>query len=305
MRPGDQPGQLAAAQRAECPACGKPSERAYSVQDLNQRRTSSTFDFRHCRACGVGWLAPTFSEAELISFYGVTEEGRTVAEVDKNREPDSERRITRLKRLMPVGSLLDVGCGTGHFLHVARAAGYNVEGVEFDARRARWVREQRELRVVAGAFPGAPLSRERYDIVTMWHVIEHLPQPFEALKYAFDLLRPGGVLSLATPNLSSLQAKVFREYWYHQDAPRHLYLFSERGLRRIVESLGFVPLRTIWGSPEHDWAGIEFSTSHWLPRSTLWQRVVRRVARHAARPVAWVEAALGHGGTFEMDIRRP
>lgn len=290
-----------------CPLCNTEGRFLYKVTDLNQKRTDEQFDFNKCEGCNYGWISPQPSPEKLITYYGHDETGLSIQAVEAGKVYDSERRIERLKRLRPGGSVLDIGCGVGHFLNIARKAGYQVGGLEFDDRRAAWVRENRHIDVTCGVFPGAEFKNAPYDIITMWHVIEHLTDPFAAIEAVLGLLKPGGVFSLATPNLNSVQSRMFGPRWFHQDAPRHLFLFSDQGLQRMLEKTGFRHVQTVWHSPEHDWAGIQYSIElHYMKNaqpggSRPSQRVLQWLSPHLAR----VEAQFQRGATFEMDCVKP
>jgi 2-polyprenyl-3-methyl-5-hydroxy-6-metoxy-1,4-benzoquinol methylase len=137
------------------------------------------------------------------------------------------------------GKLVDVGCGIGGFMAVMRDLGWEVEGVEPDPEAARIAREERGLKVRVGTLEGANLSPESQDVITMSHVIEHLPDPSGSLKQCYTLLRPGGLLVVVTPNVKSMGHQHFRSWWYGLDPPRHLVLFSPVTLGRFTESAGF------------------------------------------------------------------
>lgn len=138
--------------------------------------------------------------------------------------------------------LLDVGCGDGGFLRQAQACGWQVEGVEPDAQA-----------VAEGARQGVPVRQGGlevyagqagcFDLITLSHVIEHLHDPAAALADCRRLLKPGGTLWLATPNIDSLGHARFGTHWRGLEAPRHLVLFNEPTLRALLRRVGFVQTR--------------------------------------------------------------
>jgi SAM-dependent methyltransferase len=150
----------------------------------------------------------------------------------------ADRSVRNLHRPSDGGRLLDVGCGQGTFLAEMRDAGWEVEGVEPDPRAAAVARAN-EIPVVDVSFEDASLAPASFDAVTMNHVIEHFHEPVEALRIARRLLRAGGLVWIATPNLASRGHALFARDWIGLDPPRHLVLFDRSSLTRAVREAGF------------------------------------------------------------------
>lgn len=143
------------------------------------------------------------------------------------------------------GRLLDVGCGNGGFLMLARQAGWQVEGIDFDAGAVQTARS-RGLDVHHG---GVELLEDRsacYDVITLCHVIEHVHDPVATLRRLHALLKPGGVLWLDTPNVSSLGAMRFGPHWRGLEVPRHLVLFCPSSMHKALTAAGFHSYRQHW-----------------------------------------------------------
>jgi SAM-dependent methyltransferase len=134
--------------------------------------------------------------------------------------------------------LLDVGCGNGSFLRMAQSVGWNPIGLDPDPAGIQ-VAGSEGFRVIKGTLPGFPVSTDPFDSITMSHSIEHVHRPLEALGEAYRLLRPGGRLWVATPNLASLGHRYFGRNWVALDPPRHLLLFTENSLKFALEYSGF------------------------------------------------------------------
>ncbi|ADG68505.1 Methyltransferase type 12 [Planctopirus limnophila DSM 3776] len=132
------------------------------------------------------------------------------------------------------GRLLDVGCGSGGFLTRMKRLGWNVEGIDYASDVARKVQERTGIRVLAGTIPHPELKLSSYDVVSLWHVLEHVPDPRATLSAAADLLAPGGKLVLEVPNIESWSFAEFREDWFALEAPRHLNHFSPKSLAKIL-----------------------------------------------------------------------
>jgi SAM-dependent methyltransferase len=178
-------------------------------------------------------------------------------------------------RGMEVGRLLDVGCGKGRFLGAAKEAGWEVLGVEFAPASAEAARRTYGVEVVVGDFLEVSLEGD-FDVVTMWHVLEHLPHPSAALDRAADLLRPGGRIVISVPNIDSLQARFGGEQWFHLDLPRHLFHFSPRSLSAIVERAGLRVVRIGHVYPEMEAIGLIQTT---LNRAGLEENLLYRFAK--------------------------
>jgi SAM-dependent methyltransferase len=144
------------------------------------------------------------------------------------------RRARVLRVRVPLGSVLDVGCGRGIMLEHLRSLGYEAHGVELNETAAWHARHRLGLDVRTGGFQIRPDESELFQAIVFWHTLEHFPDPAETLAQARRLLRPGGFLALALPNFESLQARLFGRHWFHLDVPRHYYHFGPRSLQVLL-----------------------------------------------------------------------
>ena len=136
------------------------------------------------------------------------------------------------------GRLLDFGCSIGKYVAQMRAAGWDAEGMDLvpDAVHAG---QEAGLPLTVGTLPGADLPKAHYDVVTLWHVLEHVPEPKATLEACLRILKPGGRLAVVTPMADSLAARWFGNAWYGLDVPRHLTHFTQATLSRHLEAAGF------------------------------------------------------------------
>lgn len=149
------------------------------------------------------------------------------------------RRADAVRRYSQPGRVLDVGCGRGLTLASLRDHGYQPLGIELSDIAAYHAREQLGLEVRIGDFLALELEPESFEAIIFWHSLEHFADPIAALDRARRLLKPGGLLVIAVPNMDSAQARISGPQWFHLDVPRHYVHFSDRGLRRALEKRGF------------------------------------------------------------------
>jgi SAM-dependent methyltransferase len=193
-------------------------------------------DFVRCDACGHLQLDPMPSGAEL-------EQGYREAASDAYEEEGAGQRATaatelaRIERHVEPGPLADLGCWVGFLVEAAAERGWQPVGVEpsdWAAARAR----ARGAEVIVAPLLGAELPGGRFAAVTMGDVIEHLPDPGAALDRVRELLVPGGVLWLATPDAGSRVARAMGARWWSV-IPTHVHLFTRAGIARLLERHGF------------------------------------------------------------------
>lgn len=142
------------------------------------------------------------------------------------------------------GRLLDVGCGTGEFLHEMQKAGWAVRGVERDATASQFAREHLQLNVITGGVEVLEQLHEKFEVITLWHVLEHLYQPKEALQKLKLMLSDEGVLIIAVPNVGGIDAKIYGEHWVALDAPRHVQHFTLSTLQEMAAAVVLKLLRS-------------------------------------------------------------
>lgn len=187
-------------------------KRALHLSHYNRR-----FGHRHAGALPLGWL--------LIG-------------ASRWRSARAGQYIRHLPGPQAGDRLLDLGCGDGGFLRVARALGYEARGIEIDAAAASLARAQ-GFEVHEGGFADAPIAPGSLAQITLSHVIEHLHQPVDVLRELHGWLRPGGRVWLQTPNVESRGAERYGADWRGLEPPRHLVLFGERSLSLALQRAGF------------------------------------------------------------------
>jgi 2-polyprenyl-3-methyl-5-hydroxy-6-metoxy-1,4-benzoquinol methylase len=191
-----------------------------------------------CRGCG-GAFARRVPEGEAVRYRDYLPElTRTLPVPTRRRYRELLATFLPFRR---TGRLLDVGCGSGFFVEEASAAGFAAEGSEISAAAAGFARG-RGLFVHLGTLAEAGLPAGAFDVVTLFEVVEHLPDPAALIAEAAGLLRPGGLLYLTTPNFGGLTRRLLGPAW-SVIAPEHVSLLTARSLRALARRAGLDVLR--------------------------------------------------------------
>jgi len=194
------------------------------------------------------FVDPVPAEATLPESYGAGYyEPWQERREERARERLWQRRLAQIEARQPCGALLDVGCGDGLFLQVARGAGWSVEGIEFSPEGARRSSRRLGRPVALGNLAEAAGLRGPFDVVTLWHVLEHLTRPAPLLEAVRHRLRPGGLIAVAVPNLDNLPMRAAyrlargRPLPLYETGARepHLSHFTPRSLQSFLRRQGF------------------------------------------------------------------
>jgi SAM-dependent methyltransferase len=197
-----------------------------------------------CAGCGFCFTNPRPSEEILSGYYGLVKDGSSAADEGSfSRRALFAQGLALIRRLAPGRRILDVGCWTGEFLDVARAEGFPGRGVEINPVLAEYARSHHGLDVVVGRFGDTPLEPGSAAAVTMWDVLEHLRDPRGAVRRAFDVLVPAGILIVVSPNVRFQLTKSRMLRCLGRPATisgiAHLNHFSERTLADLIAREGF------------------------------------------------------------------
>jgi SAM-dependent methyltransferase len=211
--------------------------------------TGETFQVRRCAYCGLAFTYP--QPVSMDRFYP-SRYRRYSWFVQAILEFLYRRRVRSwVQGLGSSGRALEVGCGAGWMLCALRQQGWKVVGNERTFQGAVCASSMNNLPVFVGGLAALKLE-PRFDLIILFQVLEHLSDPLETLQQCAMLLKPGGSLVVAVPNLDSWQARLAGPSWYHLDVPRHLFHFSTRSLSTILELVGLTIHRIRFSSLEHD-----------------------------------------------------
>ena len=263
-----------------CKGCGAPTVPCEAL---------APWPFAACTACGLVFRAGVAPEAVHELYAGGdydAERGHHYAsdEEDADRRRDARVRVRWLgRRHARSGRLLDVGAAGGAFVLEAGRAGFAAWGVEPTPVFAARARDRLGLDVRTGALEDLSLEPGSLDVVTMWHVLEHVPEPASALALIHAALRPGGTLAVEVPNFGSAVSRHMGVDWTSLQPDVHVNQFTAASLRALVERAGFAPaeVSTVPITPYLPLRG-RLDPRHIAARAkaTLWLRTPRGVHPH-------------------------
>jgi len=305
-----------------CPACGA---RVAPWRDVPSGEPGvAPLPVGRCVACGTGVTlaaAPAQEDFHESGAYApVAPRGAALA-APLLRAFDRQR-LSLVSSICPApATLVDAGAGRGRFVAHARAAGYDASGIEPTARGVDMAASRYGVSLVRAGIEEAPVAPGTVDVVTLWHVLEHVEHPAATLATLRSWLRPGGVLLVGVPNLASWQARIGGTRWWHLDLPRHRTHFTAPGLRVLLRRTGFDVAREQHLLLEHNPFGLwQSAVSRVTPTPSWLYYALKRVAPLRAAdalptvaalpllPVAGaVEALAGafrRGGTVAVVARR-
>ena len=282
---------------AECPLCGDTD--VHPFNEYGPRCLAGDYHIvtGHvtnvwCGRCGAGWNRDMMGDAELSSFYGAY-----TKKVDAEDEDDllfgaadaevetltaSQARFLAEHVTASTGRMLDIGCGKGAFLKAFKAVrgGWRFAGIEPSREEVALARRDADLDVRQGMFGAVPLEREAFDVLTIMHVLEHVPRPLEAVRQMRDALKEGGLLFVEVPN--TLDLNMFYDVLLFE----HLFHFQPETLAWLLEREGF------------DIVAHQQATTYGA------QRIVARKRANGAAESAWPRVRMADGRTAWQQLWR-
>jgi 2-polyprenyl-3-methyl-5-hydroxy-6-metoxy-1,4-benzoquinol methylase len=225
-----------------CILCGSPEREPLIRQ--------GEWTVHRCKECGLGVLDPhpdkremddLYQNGYLKNLYGVgLEVGSTGI---KRRLSQESHRVRFFRRAKRSGRVLDIGCGMGYFLAVCRDWGYEVEGMDITADSVAYVQGELKIPVTIGTVDVIDYPPASFDVITMWHFLEHAPDPRLYLQKTQKWLNPGGLLVVDVPNYTSKDARYAWQNWKGWHLPFHLYHFTPETLCGLLVKHGFRTIR--------------------------------------------------------------
>jgi 2-polyprenyl-3-methyl-5-hydroxy-6-metoxy-1,4-benzoquinol methylase len=224
-----------------CPLCaGERHKTVFTARDVNSNTTDHDFSVVRC-PCRMTFLNPV--PRDLGRYYPATYDAHRDLGDGKKRRKKSHR-FDRILDLTP-GDLLDVGCGSGFDLLTMRDRGWRVAGVEMNPQAVERARAQ-GLDIRQGTLADARFPDGSFDVVTLFHVLEHVPDVLSLVQEIRRILRPGGLMLAQVPNFDGANARLFKAHWYELDVPRHVNFFSSTTLKDLAAKAGLDVVSLRW-----------------------------------------------------------
>jgi SAM-dependent methyltransferase len=233
-----------------CPACSGTEFTNKIICD-DHTVTGESFAIVSCNECKLWITSPRPNHKNLGKYYDSdayishSNKGNSLVNVIYKmvRTYTMHQKTQLIKKFLPTGKLIDYGCGTGDFLAACKGKGYDVIGIEPNDVARQQAIEQTKSNI----YPDIDgLNRnQKVDIITMWHVLEHVPDPKETLKRLRKQLNTGGHIIIAVPNRDSLDASQYKEHWAAYDVPRHLFHFNKLNIKYLSKKLKLDYIKSI------------------------------------------------------------
>jgi 2-polyprenyl-3-methyl-5-hydroxy-6-metoxy-1,4-benzoquinol methylase len=220
--------------------------------DTERYLTKDNVNVVRCRHCGLIFTEKMQQHDDLIKHYSDEYFEPYLKTEAIHLKKRFRKRIEEIKCLAFPGLLLDVGCGAGFFLKLASQTGYAVKGVEISPYAVDYTRHNLGLSVFMGELGDVDFAPESFDIITLWHVLEHVRDPKAFLAQVNHLLKEKGLLAVEVPNIGSSIARCAGTKWELMAPKEHFYYFDTATLQQYLEESGFTIIKTqtfFWTTP--------------------------------------------------------
>jgi len=225
----------------KCPLCNSTSIQNFIICK-DHLVSGESFAINECLTCSFKFTNPRPEDQELSKYY---QSDNYISHTSKAnslrhflyklvRSYTLQKKLALINRLSEKGNILDVGCGTGDFLKTCSDNHWNVQGVEPDTKARAKAEELLQTTLFDNLFSCDSLHS--FDVITLWHVLEHLPDLNATIDHLKKLLAQKGIILFALPNVDSYDANKFKEYWAGYDVPRHLYHFNPATFKNLMKN---------------------------------------------------------------------
>ncbi|MCK9450770.1 MAG: class I SAM-dependent methyltransferase [Bacteroidales bacterium] len=219
-----------------CPIC-QTDTLVPALHILDYFLTQEEFDILQCTNCEVLITQP-FPSADKMGLYydsgeyfshGGNNKGLIPKVYNFIKEVNIKNKYKQVTRDLTIGKVLDIGCGIGDFLGYCKKAGWKVSGLEPNEQARKMVLKNFQIEA-EDVSKISSMAEDQFDLVTLFHVLEHVAEPKNMVSEILRILKPGGRLVIALPNNASWDAKYYVEYWAAWDVPRHLFHFNPKSI---------------------------------------------------------------------------
>ncbi len=312
---------------ANCPLCGSGNKGIIlKTKDKDPRglKSNKTFHLVKCMDCSLHFIDNLPKKEDIAKHYG------SDYYAQKTFGNKLMNKIVMLSRLSKIkakkSSLLDYGCGNGDFLLKMKQEGWNVNGVEFSDAGIKISEKKLGIKII----DEKKFNRlnDKFDIITLWHVLEHIEKPNETLKKLHKILDKNGLLVISVPNMDAMQFHLFKKNTFHLDIPRHSIHYSPKSISNLLNKNGFGVIGFNHYSLEYNPFGFmqSFLNSIGCEFNFLYNLIKRGYRRRVgmfkffysffatfillpflipiAVPIAYIESFLGRGASFVVYAKK-
>ncbi len=226
----------------ECPVCGSRKFVPWLHATDRFHAREQIYSLTRCKSCSLVWLLTPPTPTEMSYHYGL-DYHKLITNAGETKLLKQWRATTdRVREIANGGTLLDIGCSSGGFLRTLQDGAWKLYGIEISADQARKAESTSGASVFVGEVLDAPFAPDSFDVITGFHILEHVYRPRDVIRKVWQWLKPNGVLYLQLPNIEAAEARLFRSFWYGLELPRHICHFSPASLRKLASVVEFEEL---------------------------------------------------------------
>lgn len=289
-----------------CFFCKTPSSKYFCSRDYNRNISRETFIHYRCPECHLIFISPlpdNLGDYYPNDYHYIPESIDFLEAVAAHEQ----YKIDIIKRFIQQGRLLEIGPSLGSFAYLAKKSGFHTETIEIDARCSEYLNNVANITTINSDDAIDALSMLKpFDVIALWHVIEHLIDPWKTLDAIFEKLNPGGILVLAAPNPEAFQFMLMGRYWPHVDAPRHVTLIPAQLIISKLVAMGM----TLELVTTNDAGGLGWNTFGWeyffstRSKHPRIKAILRYIGLITARLFSSLDKIEGKGCAYTVVLRK-
>lgn len=244
-----------------CDICKSQNYRNFILATDRNYQTGQ-YQYAKCLKCGLVWLLLR-PKGKLLKkhypenyrpykkYHKTNNLQKIVRLLIKNNKFVAKVLIADQLFFWPKGKILDVGPGSGYYLHILKEWGWKVTGLELNPKAVKMVKDSGFKEIYQGDMFSRNFKKNSFDVVRYSHVLEHVPSPKKELQKVRAVLKKGGKVFIIVPNIDSIFFTIFKDFWYPIEAPRHFYQFSPKTLSKLLLKSGFKNIKIKYSQPPH------------------------------------------------------
>ena len=277
------------------------------------------FDILECQDCGIYLLSPKISTKEMEKYYpedyicyqeAIEDDPKLFSRLNRKGALRKRCRIVT-NRIEKPGKILDIGCATGIFLEGMKKRGWMVKGVEPNQGAAQYAKKRFGLDVFCGYLPDANLQNETYDVVTIWDVLEHVPDTHQLMNEIYRVLKPGGIVIATLPNGKAWERFIFDTYWVGWEIPRHYRTHTPATITAFLKEKSFDEIEIFSFIGRH--GAFMLSVQFWLNtwQTAAWKKKLIRFVlgsllfRILTHPIFLIAEVFNRSNIMSFSAKKP